>query len=191
MTASPLRAAETALYEATWTVPHYADHAPGVLYLPILREHVPPPACILDAGTGSGKGALALAAAGYDVRLCDLTDAGLVDEARGFPFAPACLWQALRPQIRVGWVDAVYCTDVLEHVPEQFTMLAVEQMLRVAQRGLLLSVSTQPDGFGAWVGRPLHQTVQPFTWWRDALREVGHVVDARDLVGPAVFWVER
>ena len=186
-----MRQAETALYEDVWQVPGYADHAPGALYVPVLAEYVPPPATVLDAGCGSGKGALALAAAGYDVRCCDLTDAGLVEEARHFPFAEACLWQPLRPQLRVGTVDAVYCTDVLEHLPEAFTMLAVDQMLTVASRGLLLSVSTQPDAFGAWVGRPLHQTVRPFTWWRDALRELGTVVDARDLVGPAVFWVTR
>jgi len=183
---------ETDRYAEVWTsVPGYADHAPGTQYVAVLAEFCPPPARVLDAGTGSGRGALALAAAGYDVRCCDLTDAGLVEDARRLPFRRACLWQALRPQLQVGLVDAVYCTDVLEHVPPQFTMLAVEQMLRIADRGLLLSVSTLPDAFGAWVGTPLHQTVQPFVWWRQSLAEIGRVVDARDLVGTSLFWVTR
>lgn len=186
-----MRQAETALYDEVWQIPTYGDHAPGAQYLPVFREHCAPPAVVLDAGIGSGKGALALRAAGYEVRGCDLTDAGLVDEAKDIPFATACLWHPLRPQLGVGWVDAVYCTDVLEHLPEQFTMLAVDQMLRLATRGVFLSVSTQPDAFGAWVGKSLHQTVRPFVWWRDSLRELARVVEARDLVGPALFWVTK
>lgn len=187
----PLADHETALYDAVWDLPGYAAHAPGEHYVPILREHCPPPTTVLDAGCGSGKGALALEAAGYTVSLCDLTDSGLVDEARHLPFQRACLWKPLRPQLRMGAVGAVYCTDVLEHLPEALTLLAVDQMLRLATHGVLISLSTQPDAFGAWVGRPLHQTVKPFVWWRDLLDEVGTVVDARDLVGPAVYWVTR
>jgi hypothetical protein len=47
-----------------------------------------------------------------------------------------------------------------------------------------------PDGHGVWVGKHLHQTVQPFTTWRDQLNEVGRVVDARDLCVAGVFCVE-
>lgn len=179
---------ETALYEQVWDLPAYATHAPGTVYLPVLQAHVPAGARVLDAGTGSGKGAVALADAGYDVIQCDLTDTGLVEAARSLPFVKACLWKSLLAQ-GLPRVDAVYCTDVLEHLPTQFTMLAVRHLLDVARQGLLLSVSTVPDAFGAWVGTALHQTVQPFVWWRDALREVGVVQDARDLVGDAVFWV--
>lgn len=182
---------ERALYEQMWDIPAYETHAPGEQYVSIFAEHVPSPARVLDAGTGSGKGALALAAAGYEVCCCDLTDAGLVEDARRLPFFEACLWRSLRPQVRVGWVDAVYCTDVLEHLPTQFTMLAVEQMLRLTERGVFVAVSLTPDQCGAWVGKSLHQTVQSFVWWRDSLREVGRVPDARDLLNDAVFWVER
>jgi SAM-dependent methyltransferase len=182
---------ETALYDDAWALPAYAAHAPGEHYVSVLREYCPPPAHVLDAGTGSGKGALALGAAGYTVTLCDLTDSGLVPAARALTFRRACVWRPLRPQLQLGCVDAVYCTDVLEHLPEALTLLAVDQLLRIALRGVLISVSTQPDAFGAWVGRPLHQTVRPFVWWRDMLGEIGRVDDARDLVGPAVFWVTR
>jgi len=90
-----------------------------------------------------------------------------------------------------GPYDWVYCTDVLEHLPPQFTMLAVDQMLRVATRGVFLTISTQPDQFGVWVGRSLHQTVQHYVWWRDSLRELGELVDARDLIGTALFVIRR
>jgi SAM-dependent methyltransferase len=186
-----LYARERDLYAGIWDdLPQYADVAPGERYVSVLRDHCPPPATVLDAGTGSGKGALALARAGYAVVLCDLTAAGLVEEARALPFAEACLWRPLAAQ-GLAPVDAVYCTDVLEHLPPQLVLLAVDRMLSLARRGVLISVALHADGFGVWVGRPLHLTVESFLWWRDSLREVGQVTDARDLIASGLYWVTR
>jgi hypothetical protein len=107
------------------------------------------------------------------------------------------LWHDLWPIARATGhpnrtrFDYVYCTDVLEHIPPQFTMLVIDQLLRVAHKGLFLNVSLVPDSFGMWVGEPLHQTVEGFVWWRDSLRELGTVVEARDLIQSAVFLVTR
>lgn len=186
-----LHAAERALYQGVWTdLETYGDIAPGEFYLPLFlqvagesRGHV------LDAGCGSGKGALGLQRAGFRVSCCDLTDAGLVDEAKALPFSEACLWHSLKWCAPLGSFEWVYCCDVMEHLPTQFTMLAVEQMLRVSRKGVFLGIATVPDQFGVWAGRALHQTVQPFTWWKDALGEVGTIVDARDLILSASFYV--
>lgn len=194
-----LLATERALYQDVWTsLEHYRDHAPGEARLPMFLESAQGRrGTVLDAGTGSGKGALALKAAGFDVFACDVTNAGMVPEARDtVPFCEACLWHDLRPLAAgVGHpnrttFDFVYCCDVLEHVPPQFTMLAIDQMLRVSRIGLFLTVSLVPDNFGVWLGKALHQTVQPYTWWRDSLRELGALTDARDLISDAVFFVE-
>jgi 2-polyprenyl-3-methyl-5-hydroxy-6-metoxy-1,4-benzoquinol methylase len=197
-----LRDQERATYEQVWTtVDTYGAMSPGVVYLPIFLDLVgaPPPrmgATVLDAGCGSGKGALALRDAGFHVGLCDVTAAGLVEEAHSLPFVEACLWHDLRhvpPRIKHQWgrstVDYVYCCDVLEHLPPQFTMLAVDQLLRIAKHGVFLSVALQPDQMGIWIGQPLHQTVEAFRWWRDSLREVGDVVDARDLHQSGTYFV--
>jgi 2-polyprenyl-3-methyl-5-hydroxy-6-metoxy-1,4-benzoquinol methylase len=192
---------ERATYEDIWSaVDSYGRHAPGEQYLPLFLQclgDVPRKgATVLDAGTGSGKGAVALSDEGFNVRMCDMTDAGLVEYAKALPFYELCLWHDLSP---ATWffgypgrtkAEYVYCTDVLEHIPPQFTMLAVHQMLAVCSKGLFLTVSLVPDNFGVWLGKSLHQSVFPFTWWRDALREVGTVVDARDLISNAVFFVE-
>ena len=183
---------ERETYADVWSaVDAYGEHAPGEHYLPIFlqivgsnRGHV------LDAGTGSGKGALALEAAGFRVTCCDVTDAGLVSDAKRLPFRSACLWHPLRSIAPSNTFDYVYCTDVLEHIPTQFTMLCIEQMLRVARRGLFLSVSLVPDHFGMYLGKPLHQTVQSFMWWRESWSELGAVTDARDLITSATFYVE-
>lgn len=186
-------------YASLWSaVPAYGDHAPGEHYLPVFLKMISWPAStVLDAGCGSGKGALALQRQGFNVRMCDVTDAGLVPEAKALPFTQACLWHDLYPLTRAfghpgrNTADYVYCCDVLEHIPPQFTMLAIDQMLRVADRGLFLAVSLVPDQFGAWAGTSLHHSVYPFTWWRDSVQELGTILEARDLLDNAVFLVAR
>lgn len=187
-------------YQAAWAIDGYAAHSPGERCLPIfldmigdLKGFVP---SVLDAGCGSGKGALALKAQGFDVVMCDLTPDGLVEEAKALPFVSACLWDDLqRRLIRRSWervdmkFDYVYCCDVLEHIPTPFTMLVISRLLEVARHGVFLSISTVPDHFGAFVGEALHQTVQPFVAWRDQIAALGTVVEARDLITSACFLV--
>lgn len=183
---------DTDKYAELWaSLPAYGIHAPGLDVLPVFQKMAPPPASVLDAGAGSGQASAALAASGYDVTMCDLTDAGLCDDAKPLPFYTACLWKPLRSQIRKGSVDYVYCVDVLEHIPPQFTMLAIDQMLTIATKGVFLGIALVPDQFGVWMGTPLHLTVQPFTWWRDSLKELGTVVDARDLLHRGLYMVTR
>jgi SAM-dependent methyltransferase len=203
--------AERQKYEDMWTVDAYASHSPGEMYAPLFLdmiggsplglafEHpnglrVRPPYTILDAGCGSGKGALALHAAGFRIlSMCDLTGDGLVPEARSLPFVKACLWEPLLQQVHFapgGKFDYVYCCDVLEHIPTAFTMLVVSRLLEVARFGVFLSISFQPDVMGAWIGASLHETVQPFVWWRDNLNTVGRLVEGRDLLNTGVFLVK-
>jgi 2-polyprenyl-3-methyl-5-hydroxy-6-metoxy-1,4-benzoquinol methylase len=190
-----LLASERRTYEDIWSsVESYAAHSPGEHYLSLFLSLIDfKTGTVLDAGTGSGKGGVALAQAGFDVTLCDITDTGLTGEAKALPFHSACLWHDLsriahnRGQFGRSKFDYTYCTDVLEHIPPQFTMLAIDQLLRVTRQALFLTVSLVPDNYGVWVGTALHQTVQPFTWWRDSLRDMADVAHARDLLSNAVF----
>lgn len=182
-------------YEQMWALPGYAAHSPGEEMAPIFRAIVERfdgarhwhASSVLDAGTGSGKGAVALAAAGFHVTLCDLTADGLVPEAQRFPFHRAVLWEDVRRT--VGAHDYVYCCDVLEHIPPTFTMLTVSRLLSVARHGLFLSIGLTPDTWGHWVGTALHQSVQSFVQWRDQLAALGEVVEARDLLTRGVYFV--
>lgn len=194
-----ITARERATYEEMWTAGvGYDVHSPGLAYLPIFLQNagVMRPRTVLDAGCGSGAMAVALAADGFDVTMCDLTSSGLLPAAEDLPFFEASLWRplpeqagALRPRYVSAW-DYVVCCDVLEHVPPQFTMLTIRNLIESARQGVFLSVCLQPDHMGVWAGKALHQTVQPFVWWRDSLREVATVVDARDLISDAVFYLK-
>jgi len=184
----PVTTAERALYEDVWaSIDTYGDHSPGEARLEMFRTMTGAKAgSVLDAGAGSGKGAVALAAAGLTPTLLDLTDAGLGDDAQRFPFIGGCLWS------EAAGVDAyeyVYCCDVLEHIPTEYTMLTVQRLLDAARVGVFLSIALVPDQCGIWVGKHLHQTVQPFTWWRDRLKDLGTLVEARDLIDSGVYWV--
>lgn len=190
---------ERDLYKEVWATPHYGDFAPGEHYVPIFREmagltddvalsHL----LVLDAGCGSGKGALQLESEGFRVIMADMTNAGLVDDARDLPFHEVCLWDDLSAQLGYlpgGKVDFAYCCDVMEHIPPQLTMLVVRRLLDITISGVFLSISLVPDHFGAWVGTSLHQTVQPFTWWKENLGAIGRVAECRDLLDTALFYV--
>lgn len=183
--------AERQTYEEMWAIDAYSEYSPGAEYVQAFEIMAQPAAGarVLDAGCGTGKGALALAAAGYQVSLCDITPAGLTPEARRLPFVQACLWDDHAAQQRVPLVEWVYCCDVLEHIPPAFTMLTVARLLEQSIRGVFLSIALQPDEFGAWVGRPLHLTVQDFATWRDQLAAVGRVRECRDLLTTGLYLV--
>lgn len=197
-----LIATERETYEQMWAVDAYAEHSPGEglvsIFADMVSRHGPPtyeypalgavaPVRVLDAGAGSGKGSIALASAGYAVTMCDLTPAGLVDEARGMPFYEVSLWDNVAAT--TGRHDYVYCCDVMEHIPPTFAMLVVSRLLEASRYGVFLSISLVPDAFGAYVGHPLHQTVQSFVQWREQLAALGTVCEARDLLTSGVYFV--
>ncbi len=194
-----LVAQESALYADVWAVPAYSTHSPGASLAPLFVEmaRIDPTTTrmltVLDAGCGAGQGAVALTALGFRVAMVDVTDAGLVPEAKAIPFTEAALWDDLR--IRGGYrfggkVDYAYCTDVLEHIPPEFTMLVVQRLLDVARRGVFLSISLVPDQFGVWVGKSLHRSVRSFVAWRDDLATISRVVECRDLINCALYYLK-
>lgn len=181
-----IRTAEAQKYEQAWSLPGYATHSPGVQWAELFGEIAQPGPnqTVYDLGCGNGAGGKALAERyGLAAAYVDHVRVEGVPE----PFIEQCLWDDLISR----WDGPFwygYCCDVLEHIPPQFTMLAARRMLEACDQ-VFFSVSFRPDSFGAFIGQPLHLTVQPFSWWRDALAEVGELLEARDLLGEGVFLV--
>lgn len=189
---------EQELYEDVYdSVPPYRNFSPGEVYAPMFAQMVRErdwAGNVLDAGCGTGRGAVALKKEGFVVsQMCDFTDFGVEEAARGIPFRHATLWLPLEPQLYYlgpgSKIDLVYCCDVMEHIPKEFSMLAVARMLEIARRAVFFSISLTHDTMGAWLGRPLHKTIESFVWWRDALNEIGNVEEARDLLNTGVYLV--
>src|SRR6185436_18607094 len=198
---------ERETYEAAWAIPAYAKDSPGAIYLPLFLDMAKPDLqqwrdmtgsayqlTVLDAGCGAGDGALALQQAKFQqIVLCDITDSGLCPEAKEFPFYQVCLWDHLATQL--GWMyggkfDYVYCCDVMEHIPTPFTMLVVSRLLEVTRTAAFFTISLNTDQFGAWVGKPLHQTLQSYAQWKEQLDTVGHVIESGDMMHCGVYLVE-
>lgn len=200
---SRIKDQQQTLYKDVWgRVEAYDRFSPGATHLPFFLQHASPPGTVLDAGCGNGAGAVALANAGFTVAMCDIT---ITEKAlmTGLLAHEVCLWDAgdmsCLPYlchiandafVDEDKVDYTYCCDVLEHIPPEWTMLVIQNLLSITKKGLFLSIALVPDKFGLWVGEPLHRTVQPFVWWRDNLRELRSNVQARDLLQTGIFFVQ-
>lgn len=170
-------------YERIWAVPEYSNHSPGEKLVDIFL-HVSGAGrgdSVIDLGCGTGRATRALQDHGLRATGYDITPKGLQET---ISFKQGCLWEQIQGQYVYG-----YCVDVMEHIPIEYTMLTLHQMKRVC-KGLFLHICNVPDGFGKAIGEPLHLTVMPFEWWRDHLREIGTVVEARDLMRNSLFYVE-
>jgi hypothetical protein len=140
---------------------------------------------VIDFGCGGGEGGKAL----KELYGLEPTFFDLRNYADLSPFIQGSLWHRI-PRRNPTW-DYGYCCDVMEHLPKQFTMLAVSNMLHACTKGVFFTISFLPDNFGKVIGEPLHLTVEIFQWWRDNLRELGEVIEARDIIGEGVFYVTK
>ena len=164
---------ETGKYEQVWQIPEYHTHSHSENWADLFGEIT---GCkegetVLDAGCGTGRGGKALEEKfGLHPTYLDLVKVENLE-----PFIQQPLWRPIP-----GVYDYGHCCDVLEHLPVEYTMLAVHNLLQSCGK-LFLSICFQDEAFSEMVGEPLHLTVMPFRWWRDGLRQIGNVVEARDL----------
>lgn len=178
---------ETAKYTDMWGVDDYSIVSPGEILADYFIQIVKPQfgASVLDVGAGGGAGSKALKKRGLSVKGFDLTSAGW--KHPDITLLTGCVWRDLPhgPPF-----DYVYCCDMMEHIPTEFTALSISEMLRVGSK-VFLSISFVPEFYGKFIQQELHLTVKPFIWWRDMMRELGTVLEARDLMGDGVFLLTR
>ena len=176
---------ERAKYEQVWSLPAYRKGSPGVVHTPMFASiaNPKPGESVIDLGCGAGIGGERLARElGLCVTYMDHVHVSGVPE----PFIEQCLWHPL-PNRNPPWQYG-YCCDVMEHIPPEYTMLVLANVIDACE-SVFFSISFQNDIFGKFVGEPLHLTIMPYVWWRDRLAEFGELVEARDLLGEGVFYV--
>jgi len=184
-------------YSEIWQYESYSEFSPGHEMVPMFAEisGCKPGDTVLDAGCGSGKGGLALNNDhNLDVTFLDICSWNeiLVPEARKLvmtksKFIQAPLWDS-------SWIPEKkfkygFCCDVMEHLPTEYTMLTIANLLRACDH-VFLHIANFHDGFGVVIGKPLHLTVFPFLWWKIAVSELGEVLDSRDLINNSVFYMK-
>lgn len=148
--------------------------------LPIFRQLVRKRGTLVDIGCGTGRAAKALDKGGFKATLMDFAHN-----------APEVVLPYVQCNIFGKWPDRRwdygYCCDVMEHLPPEKVDKALKNIFEHCDK-VFFTIHFGQDNFGAAIGHPLHLTVQPFTWWRDKLREYRTLKDARDLIGMGVFY---
>jgi hypothetical protein len=182
---------ERAKYRAIWQHEEYHKVSPGLEMVDaFMRILSPMPGeTLIDLGCGDGRAGLEFERKGLLVTWQDLVDVldPAVDRTR---FIESSLWDyRWTLNNRRSW-DYGYCVDVLEHLPQEYTMLAIER-IALACRTAFIAIALVPDAFGQTIGQPLHLTVQPFTWWRDRIASICNLSEARDLCGRGLYLVKK
>lgn len=189
------RPEEKLLYEKLWAMPGYRKYAPGEhvaqVFLQVAKPQ--PGAEVLDLGCGTGRGSLNLAVVGgLKVTMLDFARNCLDEEVasaletgkQALRFVEADLTKKLPVSAQYG-----FCTDVMEHIPEDKVKDVLDNCLGAA-KSVFFQICTVDDAFGQSVGFPLHLTVRPYEWWLAQFRSRNCVVHWSENQGVnALFYV--
>lgn len=74
-----------------------------------------------------------------------------------------------KDSLPVAMFDIVYCTDVMEHVEEQFVDPTLHQIASMARWGAFFVIDCQPSQSTLPDGNNAHVTIKPAQWWIDRL----------------------
>jgi uncharacterized Rossmann fold enzyme/SAM-dependent methyltransferase len=151
-------------YQKLWAMGDYGDVSPGEFaveeFCDLVWNDDDADAAVIDFGCGTGRAALALSEAGFDVRLTDFTDNCREKACLHLPFVQ---WDLTKPGIPlVG--DIGFCCDVMEHIPTEDVDTVLANIFAVTPR-CYFQISTVPDMHGATIGQRLHMTVRDHEWW--------------------------
>jgi len=161
---------EAVKYMKMWEKPEYRKVAPGeMLAQTFLNIAKPEPGSeVIDFGCGTGRGALMLALLGkMKVTMIDFVRNSLDPEikqalktqAKVLKFLQADIEKPIPMHAKYG-----YCTDVMEHIPEDKIDLVLDNILLSAQH-VFFSISTGDDVCGKMIDEKLHVSVHPYAWW--------------------------
>lgn len=154
-------------YERMWERDSYRERSPGMRVLgEALKELAPEVgASFFDFGCGHGFVVEALEKLGHATIGVDIAHNAKRTE-RG-QFVVANLWDL---PATLGAREYGYCTDVLEHIPEQHIEAALRCMGSKVRRKLYFQLALFHDHCGDEIGETLHMTVKPAAWWTKKLQ---------------------
>lgn len=73
--------------------------------------------------------------------------------------------------VPTGVFDIVVCTDVLEHVEEQFVDATLKRLRGYTRHATLLNIATTPSKSFLPNGQNAHVTVREPKWWRERIEK--------------------
>lgn len=174
---------EAEKYTLMWQHPEYRQVSPGAECVEGFLEIVKPQGRVIDFGCGTGKAGLKLKAAGLDVLLLDFADNCRDADAIDLPFAIADLRQ---PIPHVGQVG--FCTDVMEHIEPAHVDAVIRNVMGAVNKAFF-QISLIDDVMGKLIGRPLHLSIHPMSWWRETFVRLGYRIEWEQDRGIAAVFV--
>lgn len=120
--------------------------------LPLLNKFSSGPISILDYGCGRGTFKPAIEPLHPDVTVTE--------------YDPGVLGKDVLP---MKPVDYVVCTDVMEHVEEQYVVDTLRTINWLAISGVFFNIDTALSKSYLPDGRNTHITLKPNKWWKDML----------------------
>ena len=186
-------------YVKCWGVDDYRKYSPGEHLVDLFLETAKPAdgATLVDWGCGTGRAAKRLSEAGMDVTMLDFADNCLDSDVK----------EALSDNLRFIEQDLSepglnypseygFCTDMLEHIPEEDIDTVLDNILNNSQH-VFFQISTVPDGFGAHPQivkdgerEHLHLTVWDYQKWLRKFVEKSVVIHhSNDLQDSVIFYV--
>ncbi len=165
--------AERHKYRRMWDIKAYRATSPGERLVSVFKANVPYKKgdSLIDCGCGPGRAAFALGQLGLRVSCLDIAENCLDEAVREspIPFIEGCLWAL--PPVMPEW-DWFYCTDVMEHLPEEHIGSALDNIRRLATKGGMFQIAMFDDPYGAYIGETLHLTIKPLGWWLPRLQQL-------------------
>lgn len=182
----PIELREREKYEQVWKHSEYRRQAPGERYISLAVQLLGAKRgeTIIDFGCGTGRAAQRLQDMGYCVTGVDFA-ANCLDEGITVPLVQACLWDMPVIKAKFG-----FCTDVMEHIPNE----RVEEVLKqISERcsSAFFNISTGSDNMGALIGKTLHLTVMNAANWEKLLIKYWGCVETTVNDGSVIFVVRN
>lgn len=167
---------EQAKYEKVWKDARYRQSSPGErTILRAMGMGMKKGDSLIDFGCGCGRPLKAFQQLGLDVLGLDLAE-NCLDRDLDLPFRHTCLWNL--PPLKADWG---YCTDVMEHIPEEKVDDVLEGIRKSTTKGAFFQIAMRPDSSGMLIiGEQLHLTVKGVDWWKAKLKKHWQEVEVEE-----------
>jgi len=126
----------------------------------------------LDVGCSTGTGVKHARDRGYNMYGCDIADAKERWKEKGIEkYCTTC--PAHKMPYKNNEFDHIVCTEVLEHIPEQYIDDTLKEIKRVGSNRFSFTIHLSLESKPAFKGMYLHFLVKPSAWWLRKFKEHG------------------
>lgn len=183
-------------YVRMWERPEYRQSSPGerVALKAASLLGVQPGQKIVDWGCGTGRALkvfhnLGLVCTGVDIAANSVDKEFLAIQERLFFLLGIDIVEAAREHFSGSRAAAwSFCTDVLEHLPEEEVEASIAAIAHSTLCGAFIQVANNEDDCGQMIGEVLHLTIKPKEWWQDLIGRYFAIESSGEGDRPGKFW---